>query len=44
MPEPIHHVTRTVSFPDWVPPDVRDATRNVDKVAALAIFGAWIAR
>jgi hypothetical protein len=39
-----HHVTHSMPFPEWVPPDVCVAAHNVDEAAALAILGAWIAR
>ncbi|HVT04116.1 MAG TPA: hypothetical protein VHL58_12165 [Thermoanaerobaculia bacterium] len=36
------HVTEEVSFPDWVPPSVRKAARNVSEDAALGELAAWI--
>jgi hypothetical protein len=36
------HASRTVPFPQWVPPEVSAAADAVDEQRALAAFGAWI--
>jgi hypothetical protein len=36
------HVTKEVPFPDWVPPSVRAAARNLSEKVALAKVAAWI--
>jgi hypothetical protein len=36
------HVSRDVTFPRWVPPEVLTQARAVDEQRALAIFGPWV--
>jgi len=36
-----HHVSREVSFPQWVPEDVRKQARAISEPEALAVFRAW---
>jgi len=36
------HATSEVPFPDWVPPSVRSAARNLSEEAALAEFAAYV--
>jgi hypothetical protein len=37
------HVSSVVPFPEWVPPEVLEEAMTVEKTAALAVFGAWLA-
>jgi len=36
------HVSRSVSFPRWVPAEVTSQAKAVDEQHALAAFGAWL--
>lgn len=36
------HISRTVPFPQWVPPEIRAQANAVDEQQALAILGPWV--
>lgn len=36
------HASRTVPFPQWVPPDVMEHAKTIGENEALAVFGAWL--
>lgn len=38
-----HHVSREVSFPKWVPADVREQAKTIGEQEALAALGTWMA-
>ncbi len=38
------HASTEIPFPQWVPQAVLEQAKAVDEAAALAIFGAWLAK
>ena len=38
------HVTKEIPFPDWVPSNVRAASRTLSEETAFAVLAAWIER
>ena len=36
------HVSRTVPFPEWVPPDVLRQAQSMSETEALRVLGSWL--